>query len=136
MMKSMNWKATGVMGLMVAAVAGCHRSSATTIPPAEMARSCLEAGLRAWQGGQEAPGAISVASTETQMVDSLWKEGSRLSAFEVLAEEPGSGGARAFPVRLTLEGEAAPRTVRYFVVGQGPVWVFAEADFQQTPEGM
>jgi hypothetical protein len=53
----------------------------------------------------------------------------RLRSFSILGETE-IENARQFTVRLTLDGDDAPRLVRYNVLGRDPVWVFRLEDYE------
>jgi hypothetical protein len=121
--------------LCLAAAAGCSRSYDRYIPSEDAARKALEAALDAWKGGQAKPGPVEGTSPPVQAVDSRWQAGQRLTGYEILEEEPSTGGPRVFSVRLTMPAPAAPATVRYYVVGRDPLWVYREDDYK-LPAGM
>jgi hypothetical protein len=122
--------------LLAVAAAGCaDRSNARYTPSEDSARQALEAALTAWQKGQAQPGAIPDATPAVQAVDSRWQAGDRLQTFEVVGEESNLGGPRVFTVRLTMQAPVATKTLRYYVVGVEPLWVYREDDYQQ-PAGM
>lgn len=108
-------------------LAGCGGVDHT--PPAALARASLEKSLTAWKGGAR-PGPIEGSEPPIQVVDSAWQAGHKLGSFEVLREEGGQGDRR-FDVRLTQGSPATTREVRYVVLGQGPVWVYREEDYQR-----
>ncbi len=124
------------LALLALAAAGCaDRSNSRYIPSEDSARQALEAALTAWQKGQPQPGAIPDAAPAVQAVDSRWQAGDRLQSFEVVGEEPNIGGPRLFTVRLTMQALPETKTVRYYVVGVDPLWVYREDDYQ-LPAGM
>lgn len=99
-------------------------------PPADNARTALEAALKHWQSGQK-PGTVPGAMPAVEVVDSKWQGGQSLKAFEILGEDPaGAGGSRTFKVRLTpTQGQAVE--AKYFVVGIDPLWVYRDEDYQK-----
>jgi hypothetical protein len=99
-------------------------------PPADNARRALEAALKHWQAGQK-PGGVPGTTPAVEAVDSKWQGGQKLTAFEILGEDPAAGGGpRVFKVRLTpAQGPAVE--AKYFVVGLDPVWVYRDEDYQK-----
>ena len=120
--------------LLAAAAVGCAKTTESYVPASEDAKSVLERALTAWKTGA-APGRIEPASSgqvPLEAVDTDWRAGRKLQAFEIVSEKPRSDGPRQFSVRLTIAGAAAPMEVTYYVVGQNPIWVFRDRDYMQT----
>jgi hypothetical protein len=70
-----------------------------------------------------------------QVVDSEWLSGKQLQSYEIVGEEKNEG-PRVFSVRLTLQKPAGRQaTIRYYVVGKDPLWVYRESDYK-APAGM
>jgi hypothetical protein len=125
-----------IAGLTVCLLAGtgCSDKGYSKYVPAEDdARLALEKALDAWCNGLS-PRQIEATAPAVQMVDSRWQAGHQLSAYEILQEEPGEG-PRVFSVRLTMRKPAGQLTVRYFIVGRDPLWVYREDDYK-APAGM
>jgi hypothetical protein len=124
--------------VLLASGVGCRRSSYDRYTPAEAgAREALEVALTTWQNGGR-PGRIDGSSLPIEAVDSKWIAGQRLTQFEILGEEQ-ADTARCFSVRLRLANGRGDQTVRYYVLGRGPVWVYREEDYQAlsgTARGM
>jgi hypothetical protein len=99
-------------------------------PPSDLARSSLEAALKSWRDGGK-PGTIAGMEPAVQVTDTPWSQGDRLSAFEILDENT-SGGQKTFSVRLTLTKPARVDEVQYYVMGQGPVLVFRDQDYERN----
>ena len=100
-------------------------------PAADRARGALEASLKAWREGKK-PGNIEGADPPVQAVDNDWSNGQKLTAFEVLREQPSASDKR-FVVKLTYATPpAAPPEVVYVVVGASPIAVFREEDYNRT----
>jgi hypothetical protein len=122
-------------GLFLAVCAGCSgKGYDKYIPSEDKARQALEAALNAWRDGKK-PGPVEGAPMPVQVVDSEWRAGKKLQSYEIIGEEPNEG-PRVFSVRLTLQrptGQEA--TIRYYVVGKDPLWVYREADYK-APAGM
>jgi hypothetical protein len=124
------------LGLLALAAAGCGNGGQGSFAPSEdAARKALDASLAAWQGGMPKPGPIDGATPPVQAVDSRWAKGELLQSYEILQEEPQTGVPRVFSVKLTMKAPAASKTVKYFVVGKEPLWVYREDDYQ-LPAGM
>jgi hypothetical protein len=125
-----------VLGVVVAVGTGCaDRGYDRYIPSEDKARQALEATLNAWRDGRQ-PGTIEGLPMAVQAVDSRWLAGHKLASYEILGEEPPSEGPRVFSVKLTMKRPAVkPLTVRYYVVGKEPLWVYREDDYK-APAGM
>lgn len=122
-----------LMGCLLALSAGCSSKSTDKFIPSEpRAREALEAALNAWQDGKKA-GTIEGAPMPLGAVDFQWQSGKKLTAFEIVGQEP-NDGPPIFSVRLTIKGINQPATVRYYVVGKDPLWVYREEDYN-TPKG-
>ena len=52
-----------------------------------------------------------------------------MRSFAILGESDAEN-VRQFTVRLQIEGEDAPRLVRYNLLGRDPVWVFRLEDYE------
>ena len=110
-------------------VAGCSKSGPEKFIPSEgQARQALETALNAWKNGQEKPGGLKLGKVGVEVVDAAWSAGQKLSAFEIVSEEPGQG-PRFFTVKLTLP--KGPETVKYVVLGNDPLWVYTEAAYNK-----
>lgn len=99
-------------------------------PQAERARSALDASLGAWREGKR-PGLIAGTDPPVQAVDNDWTNGRKLTAFEVLREQPSEADKR-FVVKLTFAAPAASVEAVYVVVGDRPIAVFREEDYART----
>ena len=64
-----------------------------------------------------------------EFVDKQRKPDARLRSFAILGESDAEN-VRQFTVRLQIEGEDAPRLVRYNLLGRDPVWVFRLEDYE------
>lgn len=120
-------------GAVVAAVsclcmAGCGGGGIAK-PSADTARSSLEVALNSWKASGS-PGVIAGSDPPTQVVDSSWQSGRKLESFEILQEYDG-GGDRRFTVRLKHPEPTGEEEVHYVVLGEGPVWVYRDEDFQR-----
>lgn len=121
--------------VLLAAGAGCSdRGYDKYVPSEDRARQALDAALGAWRDGKKV-GKIEGAPMAVQAVDSQWLHGQTITQYEILNEEPNEG-PRVFVVRLTMARPAGEQvTVRYFVVGKEPLWVYREDDYK-APAGM
>jgi hypothetical protein len=112
-------------------LAGCNKSGEERYtPPAASARQALETALTQWRDGQAKPTQFTSEKVKVEVVDQAWAGGQKLQSFEIVGEEPNtSGGPRVFTVKLkTAKGE---QTVKYYVVGIDPLWIYGEADYQK-----
>lgn len=126
--------ALAACGLVLALSSGCgwDRSYGRYKPTEATSRQALEAALDAWQGGK-APDQVG-GEPAVQVVDSAWRNGQKISRYEIVGEEAGDG-LTFFSVRLTPKGRGAEKVVRYVVVGRDPLWVYREDDYK-TKAGM
>jgi hypothetical protein len=99
-------------------------------PQADRARTALETALTAWRDGKK-PGNIAGTDPPVQAVDNDWTNGRKLTAFEVLREQPSESDKR-FAVKLTYATPAATVETVYIVVGASPIAVFREEDYART----
>jgi hypothetical protein len=117
--------------LAVLALAGCNPADEKKYTPADTtARQALEAALGKWRDGQAKPEKFTLGQATVEVQDQAWASGQKLQGFEVVSEEPPAGaGPRVYAVKLkTPKGE---QTVKYYVVGIDPLWVFAEPDYKK-----
>ena len=117
-----------IAAVSVLCLAGCGGGGIVK-PSADTARTSLEAALNSWKANGS-PGEIAGSDPPTQVVDSSWQSGRKLESFEILKEEDGDGDRR-FTVRLKHPGPPGEEEVQYIVLGQGPVWVYREEDYQR-----
>jgi hypothetical protein len=110
---------------------GCG-GAGSRVPPEDAARAALDAALDSWKGGAKAgevrkvpPGLAAVRA-----VDSDWSAGRKLAAYEIVGQTGDGSGPVRIDVKLTLRNQP-PRKAAYFVVGQEPLWVFRDKDYQQ-----
>jgi hypothetical protein len=121
--------------VVVLSCAGCGKTDDADrySPPEDKARAALEAALNSWKEGRT-PGRIDGDSLAVEAVDSRWSEGLELADFQILGVEPAEG-AKCFLVELQLKENGERQSVRYFVVGRDPIWVYREEDYNR-PDGM
>lgn len=101
-------------------------------PPPQTARQALETALTTWKSGGKYE-TITTSKPTITVYDSRWRDGAKLTAFEILEAVTG-GEHPQFKVRITLEGES-PEELTYRVVGIDPLNVFRDADYQQATGG-
>jgi hypothetical protein len=110
---------------------GCGGASAPA-PTSENGRKSVSVALEAWKAGKPA-GAISGSNPAVSVIDHDWGDKKVLSAFEILREETASDEQKTkFIVKLTLGKPSTTKEVAYFVIGNGPSWVFREEDYAQS----
>jgi hypothetical protein len=96
----------------------------------DVARKSLEAALTAWRDGRPI-GSIEASSPPVRVVDSSWRSGEKLEAFQVLGEGD-VDGRKEFTVRLTMEEPRGEKEARYIVHGRDPIWVYRGEDFARA----
>jgi hypothetical protein len=99
-------------------------------PATDNARKALVAALDHWKAGNR-PGTVPGTAPAVEVLDSKWKAGQKITAYEVLGEDPAGPGPRTFKVRLTPT-QGAPLEVRYVVVGIDPLWVYRDEDYKKV----
>jgi hypothetical protein len=111
-------------------LAGCNKSGEEKYtPPAASAHKALETALTQWRDGQQKPAQFALDKVKVEVVDQNWTDGQKLKSFDIVGEEPNSSGPRVFSVKLiTGKGE---QTVKYYVVGIDPLWIYGEADYRK-----
>lgn len=113
-------------------VAACNRSPAgydRYVPSAAQAEEALAQVMAAWKEGRGAgPLKLESAPVTIQVADSRRKPGQRLVDYELLGEVSGEG-PRTFVVRLKLDNPSEELSVRYYLVGIDPLWVFRQEDY-------
>jgi hypothetical protein len=117
-----------ILPLALAVGGGCGNRTPNQVPSSGDGRQALETALTAWQNGQ-AVDKLDNASPPIQVVDSDWSKKQQLTKYEILEEIPRTDGRRSFKVRLYLQNPAATQDVHYLVVGNSPLWVFREEDY-------
>jgi hypothetical protein len=112
------------------ALAGCDATGgARYVPPADVARTSLEAALAAWRDGR--PCGPIEAAPPIQIADSRWQNGQQIEAFQIGDEQPDGDGTRQFPVKLTIKKSGKVEEVRYIVHGRDPVWIYSDIDYKR-----
>ncbi len=113
--------------LFLLAGGGCGNGSAE-VPSDAVARAALEGALKTWRDGGK-PGTLTGMDPAVQVTDTPWSRGDRLGSYEIIKEEA-SGAEKRFTVKLTLTKPERVEEVQYHVLGQGPVLIFREEDYQ------
>ena len=108
---------------------GCGNGSAAP-PPGEVARAALEKALNTWREGGK-PGRLEGMVPAVEVHDTPWSQGSRLGSYEIIREET-NAAERSFEVRLSLTKPESVQDVKYYVLGQDPVMVFRDEDYQRN----
>ena len=119
------------LALLIVWGGGCWSGSGGAATPSdEVARTALESALKAWQGGGK-PGSLAGTEPPVEVHDTPWAQGDKLESFEILKAEPG-GVEKRFSVRLAMAKPAGVQEVQYHVIGQGPVQVFRDEDYNRN----
>lgn len=108
---------------------GCGSSLARYTPTTGEARSSLEAALSAWRDGK--PYGPIEAKPPVQVADSAWQAGQQVESFEIGDEKDEGDGTRQFVVAIKMKKPPGEQSVRYFVHGRDPVWVYREEDYKR-----
>ncbi len=66
-----------------------------------------------------------------QVADSAWQAGQQVESFEIGDEEDDGDGTKQFVVTLKMKKPPGEQSVRYFVHGRDPVWVYREEDYKR-----
>ena len=104
------------------------------IPPPAAARVALVSVLDAWKSKrlpEEGVGPLG----DVHVVDKQRRAGQQLVRYEILGEVTVEK-ARGFAVRLTLENPEESPLVRFLVVGEHPLWVWRQEDFEMISHWM
>ncbi len=117
------------VAILTLSLAGCGGGGNERFFPSEpAARDALRLVLEQWQRS-EVPAGIPTDTVRIEPVDSQRKSGQRVVHFEILGEVSG-GGPKVFVVQLGLEQPRETQTVRFVVLGQDPLWVIREEDYE------
>ena len=116
--------------LLLFAGSGCGQGSAAA-PSAEAARAALDGALKAWRDGGK-PGELPGTEPPVVVHDTPWSQGAGLASYEILREEAGAGVEKLFTVRLSLKKPERTEEVQYHVLGNGPLMVFRDQDYQRN----
>ena len=129
-MRLFGWMAA----LGLSAILGCKEAGQEKFTPSEAnARQALEKALMQWRDGQAKPAEFPYGKVKVQIADQAWTDGQKIQGFEIVGDEPIDGGPRVFTVKLKSgKGE---RTVKYYVLGIDPLWIYGEADYKKLSGG-
>ncbi len=117
----------GAALFLALAMAGCGTGRSESLPPDQVARAALEAALKMWRDGGS-PGPVPGSDPKIEVHDTPWRQGDRLSSYEILGENISASEMR-FTVRLTLTKPDRVQEVQYYVLGRDPVMVFRGEDY-------
>ena len=129
-MRWCGWTAVLGFGLLI----GCQKAGEEKFTPSEAnARQALAAALTLWRDGQAKPAQFSHGKVKVEVIDQVWADGQKLQAFDIVGEEVIANGPRVFAVKLkTAKGE---QTVKYYVIGIDPLWIYGENDYRKQMGG-
>jgi hypothetical protein len=114
---------------LIGLLSGCGASHARFTPTSDQARSSLEAALTAWRDGK--PYGSVEATPSVNIADSAWQSGQQVESFEIGEEKDDGDGTKQFVVVVKMKKPAGDQSVRYFVHGRDPVWVYREEDYKR-----
>ncbi len=114
--------------------AGCGdapRGPAEFVAPGlESSKAALVASLDAWKADRRTSGVMIGSKPSIGVVDSTRTDRPLLD-YEVVGPLMVVEKARPFAVRLVLGGPREAVETRYLVMGQDPLWVFRQEDFER-----
>lgn len=108
---------------------GCGASQARYTPTSTEARTSLEKALTAWRDGK--PHGPIEGTPSIQIADSAWQAGQQMESFEIGEEQDDGDGVKQFVVATKMKKPPGDQSVRYFVQGRDPTWVYREEDFKR-----
>jgi hypothetical protein len=114
---------------LVNLLAGCGASHARFTPTTNEARTSLETALTAWRDGK--PCGPIEATPPVQISDSAWQAGQQVESFEIGEEKDEGDGTKQFVVAVKMKKPPGDQSVRYYVHGRDPVWVYREEDYKR-----
>lgn len=120
--------------LMVASLClGCGMKAGSSpemrLPDPDVARAALEAALDTWKADRQVTGKTIGANPAIGVVDTLQAERPLLD-YEILGALGALPEARPFAVRLVLGSPREEVATRYMVLGENPLWVFRQEDYE------
>lgn len=121
----------GAAALVVVAIAGCgsRTSYERYVPSSSVAREALDEALSAWKRGDPVASLrLKSQDVAIEVSDSQRSAGRRLDDYEIQGEVAAEG-PRSFAVRLVLKEPKHEQSVRYYLVGIDPLWVFQQRDY-------
>ena len=99
-------------------------------PELESAKSALVASLDAWKANRRESGVMIGSKPAVGIVDAS-RADRPLLGYEVVGPLMVVGKARPFAVRLVLGEPREEIATRYLVMGQDPLWVYRQEDFER-----
>lgn len=126
-----------VLGVLTMGVGGCGPAPSgfeRFIPATGPARTALVAVLDAWCAGRPSDEGVGLRR-DVHVVDKQRKAAQTLIRYEILGEVT-ADKARGFAVRLYLKNPEETPVVRYLVVGESPLWVWRQEDFEMIAHWM
>jgi hypothetical protein len=99
-------------------------------PDLESSKAALVASLDAWKAERRASGVLIGSKPSIGVVDSA-RADRPLLGYELVGPLMTIGKARPFAVRLILGEPRETVATRYLVLGQDPLWVFRQEDFER-----
>ncbi len=119
-----------LLSCAVISLAGCGTGEEKYIPTETTAREAVNAALTAWKSDQ-AHGTVKTFAVPIDTFDARWQAGKKLETFEFVREEQ-SDGHRKFVVNMKLTDDKAAEEVIYLVVGNDPLLVFRQQDYDKA----
>ncbi len=114
---------------LLSLLTGCGASHARFTPTTAEARTSLEQALTAWRDGK--PYGTVAATPPVNVADTAWQAGQQVESFEIGEEKDDGDGTKQFVVAIKMKKPAGDQSVRYFVHGRDPVWVYREEDYKR-----
>ncbi len=119
---------------ITALAAGCggtpHGPPDFEAPALEPARAALTTSLEAWKSGRRDSGVLIGSKPAIGVVDAARADRPLLD-YQITGPLMVDGKARPFAVRLVLGEPRESVATRYVVIGQDPLWVFRQEDFDR-----
>ncbi len=100
------------------------------IPATTVARTALETALKEWKAGTPY-GPVKGFTVPIDVYDGRWQSKKKLEIYEILREEK-SDGPKIFVVKMKLDSDKEEQEVKYFIVGNNPLLVFREQDYNKA----
>lgn len=114
--------------------AGCGHarrgSDEIAVPGLEASKAALVAALEAWKADRRASGVLIGSKPSIGIVDAARADRALLE-YEVVGPLMVVEKARPFAVRLVLDAPRETVTTRYLILGEDPLWVFRQEDFER-----
>ena len=110
-------------------LSGCGASLARYTPTTDEARTSLETALTAWRDGK--PYGPVRRRRPSRLPTRPGRLASVVESFEIGEEKDEGDGTKQFTVALKMKKPPGDQSVRYFVHGRDPVWVYREEDYKR-----